>query len=359
MNQQITLGSLFDGIGVFPLAAQKAGIIPVWASEIEKVPVSITRGHFPEMKHLGDITKLDGREIPPADIITFGSPCQDFTIAGKQDGLAGSRSGLFHEAVRIIREMREHTNGKYPSFAVWENVTGAFVSNHRQDFRAVLESITGTGIPMPRSGRWAKAGLVRGGGVCVSWRTLDARYWGTAQQRRRIFLVADFRVGCTGTVLFKPADLHYNAETRPKGRYRVSGGNRIPAPEAGRGAPTVKILQERKLRHAAVEQNAEKFGRCIRDNGPAPTLLTKKENPAAIWGQDYREGQLRYFTPLECERLMGLPDGWTAQGASGETISDTQRYKGLGNAIALPCAAYVMRNIHEELTGRAAAGVLQ
>ena len=144
------------------------------------------------MPHAGDITKLSGRELAPADIITFGSPCQGLSIAGQRRGLADERSGLFTEAVRIIREMQEVTNGKYPQIAVWENVPGALSSAGGRDFKAVLEAFTESEIPMPCSGRWAKAGMVRSGGTDLAWCVYDAQYFGTAQRRRRVFLVADF-----------------------------------------------------------------------------------------------------------------------------------------------------------------------
>lgn len=178
----LTLGSLFDGIGVFPLAASRHGIIPVWASEIEKVPISITKRHFPDMLHLGDITKLKGSEIPPVHIITFGSPCQNLSTIGFREGLAGSKSGLFYHAIRIIKEMRCATNGIFPVITVWENVAGAFSSNHRLDFKFVLESFTDSEIPMPDSGRWAKCGMVRGSVADVCWRLLDAQYWGEPEE---------------------------------------------------------------------------------------------------------------------------------------------------------------------------------
>lgn len=158
------LGSLFDGIAGFPLAAVRHGLMPVWASEIEPFPIAVSSKHFPDMKHLGDITKINGAEIEPVDVITFGSPCQDLSVAGKRAGLDGARSGLFLEAIRIIREMREATNDKYPQFIVWENVPGAFSSNGGHDFQAVLSEISNTEIPMPDSGGWANAGMVRGGG---------------------------------------------------------------------------------------------------------------------------------------------------------------------------------------------------
>ena len=207
-TDQLTLGSLFDGIGGFPYAASFYGIRPLWASEIVPECVSVTKKHFPDMEHVGDITKLHGGKLPPVDIITFGSPCQDLSVAsGKRLGLAGERSGLFLEAIRIIREMQEATNGEYPKFALWENVPGALSSSSRRDFKAVLEAFTDAEVPMPGSGRWANAGMVRGRGVDLAWCVYDAQYFGTAQRRRRIFLVADFRGERAGEILFVPKSL--------------------------------------------------------------------------------------------------------------------------------------------------------
>lgn len=160
----MTLGSLFDGIAGFPLAAKRQGITPVWGSEIEADCIDISAKHFPDMQQLGNIMEINGAEIPPVDIISFGSPCQNLSVAGNGKGLAGSESRLFFEAVRIIDEMRCATNGKYPKYAVWENVAGAFSSNKGRDFQKVLEEITKTAIPMPASGRWANAGMVRSRG---------------------------------------------------------------------------------------------------------------------------------------------------------------------------------------------------
>ena len=176
MNE-IRLGSLFDGIGVFPLAAVRCGIVPAWASEIEKAPISITKRHFPGMAHLGDVTKLNGGDIPPVHIITFGSPCQNLSQIGNRAGLAGEKSSLFFHVIRIIREMREATNGLFPAIAVWENVMGAFFSNDRMDFRAVLSAFTAADISMPASGRWAGAGMVRGRMPDLCWRLMDAQHW--------------------------------------------------------------------------------------------------------------------------------------------------------------------------------------
>lgn len=202
-NGVLTLGSLFDGIGGFPFAATIAGIKPIWAAEIDPACVAVTKNRFPDMEHLGSVTDIDGTKIPPVDIITFGSPCQDLSVAGKQAGLDGERSGLFKEAIRIIYEMRSATNGKYPNFIVWENVPGAFSSNKGRDFRTVLEEITKTDIPMPSSGKWATAGVVRGGEICAAWRQLDAQYWGVPQRRKRIYLVGSFGSDCAEKILFE------------------------------------------------------------------------------------------------------------------------------------------------------------
>ena len=164
------------------------------------------------MIHLGDITKIKGDNIPQVDVITFGSPCQDLSIAGKRTGLSGERSGLFMEAVRIIKEMREATNEEYPKYAVWENVPGAFSSNKGEDFRAVLEELArikeaDVSIPRPDNSKWAKAGLITGDDWSIAWRTMDAQYWGVPQRRLRISLVLDFTGGCAGKILFEPESL--------------------------------------------------------------------------------------------------------------------------------------------------------
>ncbi|MFQ7245430.1 MAG: DNA cytosine methyltransferase, partial [[Eubacterium] siraeum] len=133
MNK-LTLGSLFDGSGGFPLAGMMAGIEPVWASEIEPFPIRVTTKRIPQMKHYGDVSALDGGKIEPVDVITFGSPCQNLSLAGNRSGLDGDKSSLFFEAVRVIKEMRSDTNGQYPRWIVWENVPGAFSSNKGRDF---------------------------------------------------------------------------------------------------------------------------------------------------------------------------------------------------------------------------------
>lgn len=177
----MTLGSLFDGSGGFPLAGALSGITPVWASEIEPFPVRVTTKRLPFMKHLGDIRKINGAKIEPVDVITFGSPCQDLSIAGERKGLSGSKSNLFFEAIRIIKEMRCETNGKRPRYAVWENVPGALSSNSGEDFRIVLESfrsVKDKEISIPGPKKWTKSGVVMGNDFSVAWRQLDAQFWG-------------------------------------------------------------------------------------------------------------------------------------------------------------------------------------
>lgn len=165
------------------------------------------------MIHLGDITKIHGDEIEPVDCITFGSPCQDLSIAGRRAGLAGERSGLFMEAVRIIKEMRSSTNGLYPTFAIWENVPGAFSSNNGDDFRAVLEELACVEQPNavipgpPRGGRWIKAGAIAGNGWSLAWRQLDSQYFGVAQRRKRIALILDLGGQRAGEILFERTSL--------------------------------------------------------------------------------------------------------------------------------------------------------
>ena len=213
-----TMGSLFDGIGGFPLAAIHNGITPLWASEIEPFPIEVTRLRFPDMLHVGDITKLNGADLPPVDIITGGSPCQDLSVAGARAGLAGARSGLFMEQIRIVKEMRDAdercgrtAHAVRPRYMCWENVPGAFSSGtpKGEDFRIVLEEIVRVkdrtcSVPRPDSGTWESAGaIILGDQFSLAWRVMDAQFWGVAQRRKRIFLVADFAGGSAGKILFE------------------------------------------------------------------------------------------------------------------------------------------------------------
>ena len=354
----IKLGSLFDGIGVFPLAASRCGIRPVWASEIEKAPISITKRHFPDMVHLGDITKVDGGKIPPVHIITFGSPCQNLSLIGNRSGLAGAKSSLFYQAFRIIQEMRDATDNLYPAIAVWENVMGAFSTNDRMDFRAVLSAFSDTEVPMPPSGRWGNAGMVRGGTPDVCWRLMDAQYWAGSRRlarRQRIFVVADFGGRRAADILFKPRPMLPLPPPCGEGGWAAAEGDRTASFETGRQIPVIHPFQCFRMRGAAKRQEETAFRNSFGlPTDPFPTLLASDVTPFAFWYEgDPKGGCIRFLTETESERLMGLPEGWTKYGADGVEIRPLQRYKALGNAIALPCADYIMAGIYEVLADRA------
>lgn len=212
----LKLGSLFDGVGGWPMAAVHSGaVVPVWASEVDEFPSAVTEVHFPEMAQLGDICAIDGAEVEPVDIITMGSPCQDLSIAGRRAGLDGERSGLFMEGMRIVNEMRDATGGRYPRFVVWENVPGAFSSNKGLDFKAVLEAIGAAELPMPDGGKWAYAGMVQ--------------YWGVPQRRKRIFLVADFGTSrrCAGEILFECESVRGDSAENEGAREGAANGTAV------------------------------------------------------------------------------------------------------------------------------------
>lgn len=268
------LMSLFDGSGGFPLAASLCGIEPVYAAEVEPYPIAVTKNRFPKMKHLGDVSKVKGGEIEPVDIITFGSPCQDMSIAGKRAGLKHAdmgddettRSGLFLEAIRIIKEMREATNGVYPRYAIWENVPGAFSSNRGEDFRTVLEEFIRVKekdavMPAVPQAGWAYADCISGDGWSIAYRVFDAQYWGVPQRRRRIYLVADFRGECAQEILFKRESLRGYFEA---GRMPWQG----IASDAQKCVGTDDRAGESKL--VLDDQGGQRI--CVRTDGKSPTL---------------------------------------------------------------------------------------
>ena len=326
-TDQLTLGSLFDGIGGFPYAASFYGIRPLWASEIVPECVSVTKKHFPDMEHFGDITKLHGGKLPPVDIITFGSPCQDLSVAsGKRLGLAGERSGLFLEAIRIIREMQEATNGEYPKFALWENVPGALSSSSRRDFKAVLEAFTEAEVPMPGSGRWANAGMVRGRGVDLAWCVYDAQYFGTAQRRRRIFLIADFRGTRAGEILFVPKSL--------SGYFAAGGTPRQgPAAYAQSGAGTAGAGDVIPAISMRIRCGCE-------GGGKGPLLQVEKSGTLATGNDQY------LFAPKDAVEILNDQGGDSLSVEKGG-VSPTLRSQTHGN---LPITAYAIQG---SMIGRA------
>lgn len=381
------LMSLFDGSGGFPLAASLCGIEPVYAAEVEPYPIAVTNNRFPKMKHLGDVSKVKGGEIEPVDIITFGSPCQDMSVAGKRAGLKHTavgdeettRSGLFMEAIRIIKEMRVKTNGIYPRYAVWENVPGAFSSNKGEDFRTVLEEFIKITEPdavmpaVPQAG-WAYADCISGDGWSIAYRVFDAQYWGVPQCRRRIYLVADFRGQRAGEILLKPEGLRRNsAQSGMQGQETA----RCAKNSVGTAIGGVDRYNQSFLPGLAQTLRAPGGGDCT------PTVLAPvgKEKTVAVPVHYI----VRRLTPTECARLQGFPDLWgyldkkesftdeeykfwlevrntyarinnkavkdytKAQMLSwyNKLHSDSAEYKMWGNGIALPNALYVMQGIAE------------
>jgi len=244
----LTLGSLFDGIGGFPLAGVRQGFTPVWASEIEPFPIEVTKIRFPEMLHVGDITKLKGSELTPVEVVCGGSPCQDLSVAGKRAGLQGERSGLFMEQIRVIKELREHdartkrTDDPVrlrPRYMVWENVPGAFSSADGEDFRAVLEETCriadGTiSVPRPPGGVWKSAGAVLGDQFSLAWRVYDAQYWSVPQRRKRIYLVADFGGHTAPQILFKQDSLFRDSAPGEEARQGTASCAEACAGDSGR-----------------------------------------------------------------------------------------------------------------------------
>lgn len=245
MKQEITMGSLFSGSGGFELAGSIFGIRPIWASEIEPFPILVTTKNFPEMKHFGDINKLNGADLEPVTIIAGGSPCQDMSIAGKREGLDGSRSNLFREQIRIIKEMRESDRAAgrtgtqiRPRYMVWENVPGAFSSNKGKDFQAVLQEIVSitdeeSNVPLPQKGKWQTAGCIMGDHFSIAWRVLDAQYWGVPQRRKRIYLVADFGGNTAPKILFEREGLSGNFTESREAWQRTAGDIKTGTHKAG------------------------------------------------------------------------------------------------------------------------------
>lgn len=257
------------------------------------------------MKHLGDITKIHGDQIEPVDCITFGSPCQGLSMAGKRLGFDDNRSVLFLDAARIIKEMRTATNGMYPTFAVWENVPGAFSSNGGEDFRAVLEELArveqpDASIPRPsgRGGRWSKAGAIAGNGWSLAWRQLDAQYWGVPQRRKRIALVVDFGGQRAEEILFERTSLSGNpdenikaweatpghSQTSPSGRNRGGESYTLKIRSGCEGGGKGALVQTEKSATLSTLQDQTLFQPVVYDargNGDGkivPTITGDHEN---------------------------------------------------------------------------------
>lgn len=223
MEEHITHGNFFSGSGTWELMMQMLGVPTLWESEIEPFPVALEAKRFPNAKQLGDITKVNGAEIEPVDIMTNSSPCQDISVAGKRAGMGKgteTRSSLFHEVIRITKEMREHDKATgradkllRPVIWCWENVPGLLSSNAGEDFRKALEEIARIKEPsfsVPKcADKWSNAGLLEGNGWSIAWCIRDAASQGVPQKRRRVFLVADFSGQCAAEILFESKGLHW------------------------------------------------------------------------------------------------------------------------------------------------------
>ena len=307
----MTLGSLFDGIGGFPLAAVHCGGVPVWASEIEPFPMRVTKLRFPDMLHVGDITKLDGAKLPPVDVICGGSPCQDLSVAGLRKGLAGERSGLFMDQVRIVKEMRAEDERRgvsddfiRPRYLVWENVPGAFSSANGEDFRAVIEEIvhikdSTCHVPRPDTGRWESAGAAILGKRCsVAWRVLDAQYWGVPQRRRRIFLVADFGGLTAPKILFEQERLPGDpAEGQDQGKGVTAAAGNSSADSGGS-----RVAEEKQVDIFAV--HIDQREETINLNGISGALMATTN----LQMQTFVAGGMRKFESAEKEECLCLND---------------------------------------------------
>ena len=334
------------------------------------------------MRHLGDITKINGYEVPIVDCVIGGSPCQDLSIAGKREGLNGARSGLFMEQIRIIREMRENdrksgTDGAIrPRYMVWENVPGTLSSNGGEDFRVVLEEtarIADQNAVIPRPEKWRTSGCIMGDGWSIAWRILDAQFWGVPQRRRRIALVADFGGRSAPEILFVRKGVCGHIEkSGEKGETTAHAAERCVAGINGEIATyAVKSYTDIAEDDIGAGQRAsggsygggsenfvfENHGMDARYTGPLKTAPTL----AKYWGTGSNNTPLcvntsggysvRRLSPLECERLQGYPDGWTDIGdyidSNGKKrkTSDSARYKALGNSIALPPWKWVLKRL--------------
>lgn len=370
-----TMGSLFDGSGAFPLAAQMCGITPIWASEIEEFPAAVTSKRFPDMKHLGDVRKINGSDIQPVDVITFGSPCQGLSIAGKMEGLKDDRSGLFIEAIRIIKEMKNATS--HPRFILWENVPGAFSSNDGADFKTVLSEIAKIGdgncvipeSPIGEQGKqkWPTSGLIMGDNFSVAWRVLDAQFWGVPQRRRRIFLVGDFGGHSAGKILFVREGLSRNFasvrrawdeytgpfenDSQPTGTGEtmlkvVDFGNSFGGCTCGEIAPTLTANMKRESKNVPCVFDISQRTEGIRINeGVSQTLNAFAGTGGNNCPVTESNAKLRRLMPHECGKLQGMPSWWCVD---VEHV-DAAEYKMWGNGVALPCALYVLEGIALEL----------
>lgn len=348
------------------------------------------------MKHIGDITKIDGTKIPPVDVITGGSPCQDVSVAGARAGLSGSKSGLFFEMIRVIREMLVSTNGQYPKFIIFENVPGMFTSNKGEDFRIVLEEFANLAgqehaIPRPEWGGWQKSGAIAGDGWSIAWRTFNSKYWGVPQNRSRVALVMDLRGQRAADILFEQESVSGDSES---GIPAWKGIARAPEDSTGRhdrklttaysmqgygdykendASSTLKASHDSDLQNLAVVESHSQDAR-YRLLGDVSCTVTAQWGTggnnmpfviACAAGADVTKHYIvRRMTPTETERLQGYEDGWTDisewydEKGKKHRPANSPRYKALGNSIALPQWWWLVNKMAAYLPERPTLGSL-
>jgi len=327
--------SLFSGVGGFDLGLEAAGMETVFQCEWDKHATSVLKHRWPDVPKWGDISTLTGKHVlehaPVIDVVAWGSPCQDLSVAGKRAGLSGAKSGLFHEGVRVIKEIQEETNGQYPRISIWENVVGALSSNKGADFGVIIDE------------------MAEAGALAIEWSVLDAQYFGVPQRRRRVFVVAIFDPLLAGRC---PDPLLPVAESLPghlaKGKQtRQTVACETTASFGSGSEPFVKVVRSgARLPDGTLpadvwreEQTAPTLS--LFDMGDVRTVVAIVEQPS---GSEPKM-TVRRLTPLECERLMGWPDDHTRYKADGTEQSDTQRYKQCGNGVASPVAQWIGKHV--------------
>jgi DNA (cytosine-5)-methyltransferase 1 len=335
-----TYGSLFAGVGGIDLGLDGAGLTCNFQVEIDKNCQQTLSYHWPNVPKFGDIKEVSGYDLPFVDIITFGSPCQDLSVAGKRAGLDGERSGLFYEAIRIIKEMREKSNGQYPKWSIWENVTGALSSNGGADFGQVLYEMDEAG-------------------ACFSeWAVLDAQYFGVPQRRRRVYLLSVFDSAVASRCSNKILPVKESSSGNPKKSIKKEQEATTEIASCLRSGGEGGIPSSRGENLVVEELNNINSFRML-----SMTDYVEDDKSSTLKSRDYKSAtdliienkpillepitNVRRLTPLECERLMGWPDDHTLNRADGKTNSDSTRYKMCGNGVASPVIKWIINQIKE------------
>ena len=316
--------SLFSGAGGFDMGLENAGMETVFQCEWDKHANTILHKHWPAVPKWEDISTLTGKHIlanaPVTDVVAWGSPCQDLSVAGKKSGLKGERSQLFHEGIRIIKELREETNGQYPRISIWENVVGALNSNRGADFGIILDE------------------MAEAGALVIEWTVLDAQYW-VPQRRKRVFVIAIFDPAianvCPDPLLPVSKSLRGHPEKGKSKRENTATDIEESFRADSRCGETILTFDTQFGSNANVTENI------------APTLKSSQAPPSVAY--PIRDTKLtmavRRLTPLECERLNGWPDDHTRWKADGTEQANVQRYKQCGNGVASPVAQWIGKHL--------------